>query len=118
MPRTLTLRARHGYYAPKRTDDAAETARQEIDGALFSRDEMMELPIEMHTQFFKSGGQAKLSVMAHLELKQFKFHKADGRNRDEVTLVAGIFDRNGNYLQGIRKVVDLRLKDETLAHLS
>lgn len=115
---SLTLTARHGYYAPKRTDDAAETARQEIEGALFSRDEMMELPIEMHTQFFTSGGQAKLSVMAHLDLKQFKFHRADGRNRNEVTLVAGVFDRNGNYLQGIRKIVELRLKDETLAHLS
>lgn len=115
----LTLTARHGYYAPKRTDDAAETARQEIEAALFSRDEMMELPIEMHTQFFKSGDQAaKLSVMAHLDLKQFKFHKADGRNRNEVTLLSGIFDRNGNYLQGIRKVLELRLKDETLARLS
>ena len=113
-----TLTARHGYYAPKRTDDAAETARQEIEAALFSRDEMLELPIEMHTQFLKSGDQAKLSVMAHLDLKQFKFHKADGRNHNEVTLVAGIFDRNGNYLQGIRKVVDMRLKDETLAHMA
>jgi hypothetical protein len=56
--------------------------------------------------------------MAHLDLKQFKFHKADGRNHNEVTLIAGIFDRNGNYLQGIRKVVDMRLKDETLAHMA
>ena len=114
---SLTMTARHGYYAPKRTDDATETARQEIESALFSRDEMMELPIEMHTQFFTTGDLAKLSVMAHLDLKQFKFHKADGRNHNEVTLVAGIFDRNGNYLQGIKKVVELRLKDETLAHM-
>ncbi|HWC97884.1 MAG TPA: hypothetical protein VG456_14065, partial [Candidatus Sulfopaludibacter sp.] len=61
---------------------------------------------------------AKLSVMAHLDLQQFKFHKEDGRNRNEVTLVSGIFDRNGNYLQGIRKVVELRLKDETLTGLT
>jgi len=115
----LTSAARRGYYAPKRTDDAAETARQEIEAALFSREEMMELPIDLHTQFFKSSDQAaKLSVMAHLDLKQFKFRKADGRNGNEVTLVAGIFDRNGNYLQGIKKVVELRLKDETLAHLN
>jgi VWFA-related protein len=115
---SITVTARHGYYAPRRSDDAAETARQEIEAALFSRDEMAELPIEMHTQFFKSGEQAaKLSVMAHLDLKQFRYRKADGRNRNEVTLISGIFDRNGNYLQGIKKIVDLRLKDETLAHL-
>jgi hypothetical protein len=34
-----------------------------------------------------------------------------------VTLVYGLFDRNGNYSQGIKKVVELRLKDETLERL-
>jgi VWFA-related protein len=115
----MTLTARHGYYAPKKTEDAAETARQEIESALFSHDEMAELPIEMHTQFFKAtDDDAKLSVLAHLDLKQFKFHKAEGRNVNNVTVVSGIFDRNGNYLQGIRKVVELHLKDETLARLA
>jgi VWFA-related protein len=115
----VTVTARHGYYAPKRTDDLAETARQEIEAALFSHDELSELPIEMHTQFFKEADQtAKLSVMAHLSLQQFKFHKADGRNRNEVTILSGLFDRNGNYLQGIKKVVEMRLKDETLARLT
>jgi VWFA-related protein len=115
----MTLTARHGYYAPKKTEDAAEAARQEIESALFSHDEMAELPIEMHTQFFKATDQdAKLSVMAHLDLKQFKFHKAEGRNVNNVTVVSGIFDSNGNYLQGIRKVVELHLKDETLARLA
>ncbi|MDR3699146.1 MAG: VWA domain-containing protein [Candidatus Sulfopaludibacter sp.] len=115
----MALTARHGYYAPKKTEDAAEAARQEIEAALFSHDEMAELPIEMHTQFFKATDQdAKLSVMAHLDLKQFKFHKADGRNVNNVTVVSGIFDSNGNYLQGIRKVVELHLKDETLARLA
>jgi len=115
----LTVSARHGYYAPKKTDDEAETARQEIESALFSHDELAELPIEMHTQFFKTGDAvAKLSVMAHLDIKQFKFHKVEGRNNNIVTIVSGVFDRNGNYLQGIRKVVDFKLKDETLTKLS
>jgi VWFA-related protein len=115
----LSATARRGYYAPKKTDDAAETARQEIEAALFSHDELAELPIELHTQFFKSSdGLAKLSVMAHLNLQQFRYHKDDGRNRNQVTLISGIFDRNGNYLQGVKKVVDLRLKDETLAKLA
>jgi VWFA-related protein len=115
----LSATARHGYYAPKKTDDAVETARQEIEAALFSHDELAELPIELHTQFFKSSDQlAKLSVMAHLSLQQFKYHRGDGRNRNEVTLISGLFDRNGNYLQGVKKVVDLRLKDDTLANLT
>jgi VWFA-related protein len=114
----LTLTARRGYYAPKKTDDAAETARQEIESALFSRDEMRELPIGLNTQFFRATNQsAKLTVMAHLDLKQFHFHKGEGRNNNEVTIVSGLFDRNGTYVQGVKKVMTLHLKDDTLAHL-
>jgi VWFA-related protein len=114
----LTIQARRGYYAPKHLDDEAENARQEIESALFSREEILELPVEMHTQFFKAGDQsARVAVLAHLNLKLFKFRKAESRSRNEVTLVYGLFDRNGNYMQGIKKVVELRLKDETLARL-
>ena len=111
----VSIQARHGYYAPKHMESEAENARQEIESALFSREEMLELPIELHTQFFKTSDQAaRLAVLAHLNLKLFKFQKVEGRNGNEVTLVYGLFDRDGNYTQGIKKVVTLRLKDETL----
>jgi VWFA-related protein len=113
----LSLQARHGYYAPKRLDDPEETARQEIEAALFSREEMRELPIDLHTQFFKpSADAAKLAVLVRLNLKQFKYRKTEGRNNNVVTMVCGLFDRNGHYLQGNKKVLELRLKDETLAN--
>jgi len=113
----LNLQARRGYYAPKRLADAEETAKQEIEAALFSRDELQELPIDVHTQFFKpSAASARLAVMVRLDLKQFKYRKADGRNNNVVTLVTGIFDRDGNYLQGVKKLLELRLKDDTLAN--
>ena len=115
----VTIQARHGYYAPKHMEDEAENARQEIESALFSREEMLELPIELHTQFFKTSDQAaRLAVLAHLNLKLFKFQKVEGRNGNEVTLVYGLFDRDGNYTQGIKKVLTLRLKDETLERLA
>ncbi len=115
---SVTIQARRGYYAPKHLNDEAESAREEIESALFSREEILELPVEMHTQFFKAGDQtAKVSVLAHLNLKLFKFRKAEGRNRNDVTLVYGLFDRNGNYTQGVKKVLELRLKDETLERL-
>ena len=114
----VSIQARRGYYAPKHLEDEAENAKQEIESALFSREEILELPVEMHTQFFKASDQtARVAVLAHLNLKLFKFQKVEGRNRNEVTLVYGLFDRNGNYTQGIKKVVELRLKDETLERL-
>jgi VWFA-related protein len=115
----VTIQARHGYYAPKHLSDEAENVKQEIESALFSREEMLELPIAIHTQFFKASEQsAKVTVLAHLSLKLFKFRKVEGRNHNEVTLVYGLFDRNGNYMQGIQKVLELRLRDETLERLS
>jgi hypothetical protein len=72
----------------------------------------------MRTQFFSTGAKtATLTVLAHLNLKLFKFRKVEGRNNNKVTLVYGLFDRNGNFTQGIQKVVELRLKDETLERL-
>jgi VWFA-related protein len=114
----VSIQARRGYYAPRHQEDEAENARQEIESALFSREEILELPIELHTQFFKTGDQAaRLAVLAHLNLKLFKFQKVEGRNGNEVTLVYGLFDRDGNFTQGIKKVLTLRLKDETMERL-
>jgi hypothetical protein len=116
-PQKLTLQARRGYYAPKHILDPAEQDKREIEEALFSQDEMHEIPIELHTQFFKSSEEsAKLTVLAHVDVKQLHFRKVDGRNRNDLTIVSALFNRNGDYIQGSEKIVEMRLKDETLEH--
>jgi VWFA-related protein len=115
VPGRLDVQARKGYYAPRRLTDAAETAKQEIEEALFSREELRELPVELHTQFFKANdGTANVTVLAHLDVKHFKFHKAEDRNNNTVTIVSSLFDRNGNLVSAISKKLELRLKDDTL----
>jgi hypothetical protein len=111
----LTAQARKGYYAPKHLDSVEENAKREIEEALFSREELHELPVSMHTQFFKTGNTAKLAVLVQVDMKRMKFRKAEDRNKNELTIIAGLFDRNGNYVQGVRKTIEFRLKDETLA---
>ncbi len=109
------LQARKGYYSPKHLTDAAETAKQEIEEALFSREEIRELPVDLHTQFFKgNNGMASVTVMAHLDVKHFRYHKADDRNNNTVTIVASLFDRNGNIVSAITKKLEMRLKEDTL----
>ena len=115
---SLDLQARKGYYAPKKLTNAEETAKQEIEEALFSREEMSELPVELHTQFFKPDGKdATIAVLCRLDPKHMRFRKGDGRNFNTLTIVSGIFDRNGNFVSGIQKTVDMKLKDETLARM-
>jgi VWFA-related protein len=112
----LTAKARRGYYAPRHLTDADEEAKEEISQALFSRDEMNDIPVDLHTQFFKtSATAAQLAVTARIDVRKLHFRKADGRNDDDIVVVSGLFDRNGNYLQGVTKKITMKLKDETLA---
>jgi hypothetical protein len=109
------VQARRGYYAPKKIPDAAEQAKQEIQDALFSQEEMHELPVDLRTQFFKtSDTDAKLAVLAHLDVKHMHFRRVDDRNGNELTLVSALFDRNGHFVSAIGKILTMRLRDETL----
>jgi VWFA-related protein len=113
----LTILSRKGYYAPKHIADPAEEAKREIEDALFSQEEMHDLPIDLRTQFFKpSDMDAKLAVLVHVDVKKMHFQKAEGRNLNNLTIVSGLFDRNGKFITGNQKVVDMHLKDETLAN--
>lgn len=114
----LPLQARRGYYAPRHEIDPQEEAKEEIREAIFSRDEVQDIPVDLNMQFFKASEvSAKLTVVAHVDLKHLHFRKADGRNNDTLTIVSGIFDRNGNFISGVQKTVDMRLRDQTLEAL-
>jgi VWFA-related protein len=112
------VQARRGYFVQSHATDPAQQAKQEVEEAFFSRDEIHDLPVELHTQFFKTAEyKAKLSILARVDIKHLRFRKADGRNYNTLTVVGGIFDRNGNYVAGNQKVVDMKLKDQTLETL-
>jgi VWFA-related protein len=116
--RGLDVQARRGYYAPKHLPDPEEDAKREIQEALFSRDELQDIPVELHMQFFKSSDvAAKVAVLARVNVRNLRFRKADGRNSDNLTILSGLFDRNGNYITGMQKIVELRLLDPTLEKL-
>jgi VWFA-related protein len=112
-----SVQARRGYWAPKRVDDALAASKQEIESAVFSREEIHDLPVEMHTQVTKAGSEAKLSVLTSVDLKLIHLRKADDRNRNDLTIVAAVFDANGNFITGTEKILQLRLRDETVRAL-
>lgn len=109
----FTIVARRGYYAPQHEADEAELAKDEIREALFSRDEMQDIPLQFQTQFFRMPDQkARVSVITKIDIRPLHFVKADGREKDSLTIVAGVFDRNGNLVTAIQKTVDMKLKEE------
>ncbi|MGA9890466.1 MAG: VWA domain-containing protein, partial [Candidatus Acidiferrales bacterium] len=113
-----TVQARRGFFAPKRGQTPEEMAKQDIEDALFSQEEQEGFPIQLHLQYYKVDEMnAKLSVLAHVDLTKLHFEKAEGRNWDDLTIVAGLFDRNGNFISGEQKTLEMRLKDTTLEKL-
>jgi VWFA-related protein len=111
----LAVEARRGYFAPLKSHDAATRAKEEITQALYSQDEVGEIPVEVHTQFFKKTElDASLAVVAHVDLRFIQFRRVDGRNLNDLTMVTALFDRNGNYLAGHEKRVEFNLLDANL----
>lgn len=114
-----SIQARRGYYAPRKVDDPHELARQEIQEAIFSQEEISELPLDLQTQYFKSDPEGvRLSIVSRLEVRNMHFRKMEGRSFDELTLATAIFDENGNFIAGGEKTVQMRLKDTTYERLT
>ena len=114
-----SVQARHGYFAPRTVADPAEATKQEMQEALFSQEEIRDLPVELQTQFFKKDeAQARLAVLSHFDVKSIHFQKVRGRNNDQLTILTGIFDENGNFVTGLSKIVDMKLLDTTYTRLS
>lgn len=115
----LTLQARRGYFAPKAAQDPAEREKQDIQEAVYSADELSEIPVDVHTQFFKVDPQnAKLAVVTHVDLHLLPFRKDEGRNLNKLKLVTVVFDRDGKYVTGKEKIVDFHLRDASLTKLA
>ena len=111
----LEMQARRGYFERNHLEDPAEQAKEELKEAFFSRDEIRELPVELNTQFFKTGDlKARLSILARIDAKHLHYRKTDGRNDDTLTVVGGVFDPDGKYVVGTQKIVDLKFRNETL----
>jgi len=113
-----SLQARRGYYAPKALKDPTEVAKEEIQEAVFSQEEIRDLPVELQTQFFKKdASEARLAVLTRFDVNGIHFRKNEGRNLDNVTIATAIFDENGNFVTGGEKVVEMKLLDTTYDRL-
>lgn len=115
----FSVQARHGYFAPRSAKDPAQIAKEEMQEALFSQEEIHDIPVDLQTQYFKNDqAGARLSVLTRLDVKGVRFRKALGLNKDQLTILTGIFDENGQYVTGVEKIIDMKLRDVTFERLS
>jgi VWFA-related protein len=115
----FAIQTRRGYYAPLHGESPVDVAKRDVEDAVFSQEEQHGLPVALQTQFFKTDAtDAKLAVLAHVDLAHMHFEKTGGRNQNSLTVVAALFDRNGNFITGTERTVEMKLRDETLERLS
>ena len=115
----FNVQARHGYFAPRSASDPVQLAKEEMQEALFSQEEIHDIPVDLQTQYFKNDqAGARLSVLTRLDVKSVRFRKELGRNNDQLTIVTGIFDENGQYVTGVEKIIEMKLRDTTYERLS
>jgi hypothetical protein len=116
--RGLSVQARRGYYAPRKSNDPSAQEKEEIQEAVFSPGETHELPIDVQTQFFlKSEADARIAVQTSLDVRRLRLRKEGDRNLDNLTFVTVVFDRDGHVVSGQQRLVELRLRDSSLESL-
>ena len=114
-PRRFTVQARATYFVDVKPEDPAEQIRRQIQDAFFSNEDMRTLAVRLQVEFFRDGEDATLTANVRVDATKLTLRKDAGRNLDNLTMVIGIFDSNGNFVQGFEKTIELRLKDETLS---
>jgi VWFA-related protein len=113
----VTLQARRGYFAPKKASSREDEVQEEIRGAVLSRVEMQQLPLDISTELSKAAGKTEFSVMAHVDARPVHFQKVGDHNVNTLTFISTIFDRDGKWVTGQQQQVHLNLPDGALQEL-
>jgi VWFA-related protein len=114
-----TVQARRGFFAPKHDETPEEAAKQEIEDAVFSQEVQHGIPVALHTRYYMTDqSNGKLSVQARVDVGHMRFAKSGDRNQNDLTVVAALFDRNGNFVSATEKTVHMALRDPTLQQLN
>jgi VWFA-related protein len=107
------IEARNGYYDDKKVDDSKQV-EAEIHRALYSGNELLDMPMDLKLAAAKNGtADAKIQIAVLLGIKNVPFRKEADRNCNVLTTAVAIFDENGNYVMGGEKSFDLRLTAPT-----
>ena len=111
--KNLSVSSRRGYFAPDHRPGSKQVGDAELDDALYSQAEIHDLPIQIQTQTIRGDKPtAKLNVLTLVDLDALPHRQANGKNTNELRIVAAVFDRNGKYLGAINRKVAVHWSDD------
>ena len=105
----VSIEARRGYYAVE--TGSTDEATADLNDAVFSRDQRNDIPVVLQTGYSKlnTSNEAKVLIVAKMDVRSSDFQKAVDRTRDSLSVVAALFDSHGDYVQGAAQTVNLKL---------
>lgn len=119
VPGQFQIQARRGYFAPTEATQRAEGRADTFADEVLKTDSIEGIPAEVTAQpgQLPSGGTG-LQVSLHVDVGALSFQKAQGRHMDKLTVVSALFDSKGDFVTGEMGVVNMALKNDTLAALT
>jgi hypothetical protein len=112
------IQARPGYFAPHGAN-GAPTAEDKIDAEMMSSHDQTSFPVTVGEQLNAgSNGERGLVAHVHIDLAKIPFEEQKDRHVQMLTLVLGLFDANGNFVEGKEVQMDLALMPGTFARFS
>jgi VWFA-related protein len=119
VPGAFSVDARRGYFAPAKKQVAQSPGIGALDSAVSAGGKISDLPAESTVELEKSGDRAPfLRVTIHVDLNKLPFQHRAERSLERLRLITALFDAQGKFLEGEEAVIDLALKDATLAQLA
>jgi VWFA-related protein len=116
----MSIEARRGYFAPNSFVDPASQAKQEIQEAVYSREERNDLATELFAKVTPTRDatgvktEARIATYTRLDLRNLELRKTGGRNRNAIRIVSALFDSNGSLITGKEQLFNLNLSDNEL----
>ena len=114
-----TVEFRPGYFSPsadsRTVASRVDALKSEVLGSAASSD----LTVRVEAKKMKLiTGEPGLSVSIHVDVRSLPFKKRDGRHTERLIFITALFDRSNRFVEGAQGVVEMALKDATLAELS
>jgi hypothetical protein len=89
--------------------------KDDLQRMMSSWEDVHDLTIAVRTEVVPSSDQVRdLNVEVRLDLASVPFRKEGDRNLNTLIFVTGIYDNDGNWVNGEKKQVDLKLRKSEL----
>ncbi len=113
------VQVRPGYFAPTAGAVGQESPSEKMDALMRGSGEKTDFPVTVSEKLgTASSGGPQLTIQAHIDIQKIPFDLQKDRHVQKLTLVAALFDSQGNFVIGKEADMELALKPESFDRFS